>query len=205
MPDLPAAVRELQERGLEIRECEDLGPFKKLIPALETFPDAFVVTADDDVYYSPTWLASLAESFDGRSITCLRADRIIAKSNGETAPYMEWEHNTSAAVSATDLLPVGVQGVLYPPGALGHSMNDRRFLQLCRGGDDLWYFAMASLAGTPVRKVGPVRREILWSGSQQNALWKLNGDLGGNDRMINAIQKEFGRKGPFHFSHSTER
>jgi hypothetical protein len=177
---------------LEIRTCENLGPFKKLIPALEAFPAAFIATADDDVYYSPSWLATLTNGFDGRSITCLRADRVTLKEKGEVAPYLSWQHNTRAAAPGHDLVPVGVQGVLYPPHSLDELVIDRRFLQICPTGDDLWYYAMAKLARTPVRKVGPVRREILWSGSQQTALWNANGDLGGNDRMIRAIQKELG-------------
>jgi hypothetical protein len=41
------AVRRLA--GLEIRTCRDLRSVKKLVPALEEFPRAFIATADDDL------------------------------------------------------------------------------------------------------------------------------------------------------------
>jgi len=53
---LPAAVRKLERRGLEIRACDDIRSYKKLVPALEAFPHAFIVTADDDLELAPDWL-----------------------------------------------------------------------------------------------------------------------------------------------------
>src|SRR5579864_6248399 len=47
---LPPEVLALRALGLEIRSTEDLRSFKKIVPALRDFPDAFIVTADDDVY-----------------------------------------------------------------------------------------------------------------------------------------------------------
>ena len=53
---LPDDVIVLKDFGLEIRTCADLRSYKKLIPALQAFPDAWFATADDDVYYRPDWL-----------------------------------------------------------------------------------------------------------------------------------------------------
>ena len=58
---LPEAVRSLTSHGLQIKTCEDIRSYKKIIPALEAFPEATIVTADDDVYYKPDWLEGLVE------------------------------------------------------------------------------------------------------------------------------------------------
>ena len=57
--DLPQNLLKLIDLGLEIRWCEDLRSYKKLIPALKEFPNDIIVTADDDLYYTPDWLESL--------------------------------------------------------------------------------------------------------------------------------------------------
>ena len=55
---IPAELQSLQgcER-FEIRLCPDMGPYKKLIPALQAFPGAIICTADDDMLYNRHWLA----------------------------------------------------------------------------------------------------------------------------------------------------
>ena len=57
-------------RGLEIRECDNLRSFKKLVPALQTFPNAFIVTADDDLYFAPNWLETLATAAEAGVMAC---------------------------------------------------------------------------------------------------------------------------------------
>ena len=58
---LPQSVRRLQARGLTIRLAEDIKSYKKIIPALDQFPDAFIVTADDDLFYWQSWLEELVK------------------------------------------------------------------------------------------------------------------------------------------------
>ena len=49
--NLPISVLRLKERGVEIRFCEDYKSYKKLIPTLREFPEAIIITVDDDVIY----------------------------------------------------------------------------------------------------------------------------------------------------------
>jgi len=53
---LPDAVTRLERDGLTIACCDNLRSYKKIIPALERYPNAFIVAADDDLYIWPTWL-----------------------------------------------------------------------------------------------------------------------------------------------------
>src|SRR6478736_4153692 len=53
---LPSKVRSLAGPVLEIRDTKNIGSYAKLIPALRELPSAYLVTADDDVFYEPRWL-----------------------------------------------------------------------------------------------------------------------------------------------------
>lgn len=116
---LPPAVTRLVARGLEIRECEDgLRPYKKIVPALETFPEAYIATADDDCLYPPDWLSGLVGAVgSAREILCYRGHWIKRDADDNPKPYKEWERISRRLESSFELLPTGVEGVLYPPAA----------------------------------------------------------------------------------------
>jgi hypothetical protein len=195
MRELPATVRELEMRGLEIRLCDDLRSFKKLIPALEEFPSAYLVTADDDLYYRRDWLETLVDGAKDDAIVCHRAHRIKRGLGGSLAPYLQWESDVQdqrARGLTTDILPTSGAGALYPPGSLAPIVTDRsKFQRLCPDSDDLWFYWCARMAGTKFRKVGPKMWLIAWPGTQESSLWDSN-ERGGNDAAICALGREFG-------------
>jgi hypothetical protein len=196
IPLLPDPVRELETFGLEIRQCDDLKSYKKLIPALKCFPHAFIVTADDDLYYPPNWLRVLAQGFRAEepAILARRAVRLKRAAQG-LAPFKEWTHDVQdgrARLPSNDLMPETGGGALYPAGSLSQEVTDRAlFERLAPTGDDLWFYWCARLAGTQVRKIGDSLVVTGWSGSEDSALWNEN-QFGQNDRMIRALQEEFG-------------
>lgn len=197
MGALPPDVTALETVGLEIRQCEDLRSYKKLIPTLCSHPDAFIVTADDDVFYPSEWLEELVAGVvqDDPLILCHRAHRLVRRSDGSIAPYDQWERDVVDARSrtpSTDLVPTGVGGVLYPPNSLGPKVCDRElYSRLCPNGDDLWFYWCARLAGSTHKKVGPKFWQVSWEATQETALWNEN-EAGGNDTMVAALEKEFG-------------
>jgi len=197
MPRLPHRVLALQDEGVSIRSCDDLRSYKKLIPALEAFPDAFVVTADDDVHYAADWLATLVGGVVAGEpvVVARRTHRLKRRENGRIAPYAEWAwdvRDQAARRPSTDLVPTGAGGILYPPGAFGRAVLDCAALtRLCPDGDDIWFFWMARLNGTRHRQAGGRFWRINWPSSQRSSLWSGN-EGGGNDRMIDAMEAEFG-------------
>ena len=81
---VPAEVEAFTSQGLEIRICDDLKSYKKLIPALETFPDAYIVTADDDLYFPPEWLEILVGVvMSCRSTDKNRLEEILSTTTGQ--------------------------------------------------------------------------------------------------------------------------
>lgn len=196
-PFLPGEVLQLRQRGLDIRSCEDLGPYKKLVPARRSFPEAVIVTADDDILYPRHWARTLLAAHDRHpsDILCHRAHRIVLDQAGSICPYGEWGHDVQDAAArraSTDLLPTGVGGVLYPPGSLAPVADDARcFLDLCPTTDDLWFYWAGRLAGTRVRKVGPKLELRYVEGSQDVALWTRNRKTL-NDRALKLLARKFG-------------
>lgn len=199
LDSLPADVRALERHGLEVRGCRDIRSFTKLVPALLAFPDAFHVTADDDLYYAPTWLEHLVAGGDGGepAIVCWRAHLAPVQADGALAPYLEWEIDTLHTGDASDgrlLFPTGVGGILYPPGSLDPAVTDEAaFLRLCPSADDIWFFWMARRRHTPTRRVNKRFRLITWPEGEGSALFPVNLYQGGNDRQIRALEQAVGR------------
>jgi hypothetical protein len=191
--NLPAGVLELQEWGIEIRTCEDIRSFKKLIPTLKAFPSAFIVTADDDLYYHHRWLETLVQGVvpGERVIVCRRAHRPVATNDG-FAPYSTWEHDivTDGTIEEC-IFPTSGGGVLYSPDTLASEVSDAGlFQQLCPDADDVWLFVMALRAGSRFRQVGGGFVQVSWRGSQTASLMSAN-LLGGNDRQLSAVLEHF--------------
>jgi hypothetical protein len=205
---LPQSVLDLQQHGLEIRTTAfDSRAYKKILPALDEFPEAFIATADDDVFYWSTWLEELVNGLElpEKVVTCHWANEIVTDTHGRYRPYLQWILNTPIRGKRRDLFPVGVGGVLYPPGVLVHQPADRAAgLTLCPLADDVWLYWIGRRNGVSYKTVGRWREPALWHGSQEHALWRSNlpslwrSDLPPEteeqeyDRQISRIAKKYG-------------
>jgi hypothetical protein len=193
---LPDDVAILRSRGLDIRITHDIGPYTKIIPSLRTFPDAFLVTADDDVYYEPRWLQQLVSAYDSNepAIICHRAHRVRADDRGCPLPYMSWDHEVPAPEKSPYLFPTGVGGVLYFPNALpAESLVEERFKLLSSRNDDLWLYWMERIAGLSIMTLGHRRHLINWPKSQRVGLFRTNtGSTAENDNCISRLFGAYG-------------
>lgn len=109
---LPRNIRALQKSGLTLCATDDIGSYKKIIPALDQFPHAFIATADDDMYYAPSWLEGLVAGYGGdlKEIVCRRAHKIILDENGRPLPYLQWKRNTDCRKRSNLLFPTSGGG-----------------------------------------------------------------------------------------------
>jgi hypothetical protein len=196
IPLLPKNVTDLQTAGLEIRATDDMKSYKKIIPALEAFPDAFICTADDDVYYWPTWLEELvgATRTTERVVVCHRAHEITLDAQGHFYPYDKWVLDVFREEQSKFLFPTGMGGVLYPPGILTHTADDREAaFALSPHNDDIWLYWIGRRNGATYKTVGRSHGFIvLWHGSQVTSLWESNLKLGGNDGQIRKMAEAYG-------------
>lgn len=193
---LPANVRKLERDGLLIRCCEDLRSYKKIVPHLRESDQDWIVIADDDLYYWPTWLQELVETVElgKREVICSRCHKIEFTQPYIPSPYMKWVFDTDLARGDEIIFPTGVGGVLYPPGVFFEDVcNKDIFLKLCPTGDDIWLFWMAAINGSTFKRSGSNHRLILWPESQDCALFKKNAQLDDcNDRQISAMLTKYG-------------
>jgi hypothetical protein len=196
VPSLTPEILKFQSLGLEIRTCAEMRSYAKIIPALQAFPDAFIVTADDDMYYWPRWLETLAQAFDPnvREVICHRAHRIRVSPAGLPLPYTEWEQNIGPAAGTAQIFPTGVGGVLYAPGILPRDTLDREtFMTLSPTADDIWLYYMAGINGATYRKIGRRHYIVTWPGTQKVSLRQTNVPAGGgNDLQLKKMMEHYG-------------
>lgn len=198
--NLPAILRMQRERGLEVCFCEqDLGPYTKFYYALEQFPDALLITVDDDIMYpfdliDQLYRAHLAEP---DLIHCHRAHLMQLAADGSLLPYKQWKFNTSRKEASPLIFPTGVGGVLYFPGCFDREILDKNaFLNLAPKADDVWLKAMSLKHGTLCRTLADQRH---WSqrflpipGSQVVKLKTGNKSADdGNDSKIKAVFEHY--------------
>ena len=191
---LPTEVMALKSEGLEVAICPDWRSYKKIIPTLQAWPDAFIVTADDDVYYPHDWLKGLVTAASGTAqVACHRAHRVSLDENGLPRPYGEWAHNISSPEQSPLVFLTGVMGVIYAPGVFHPDiLRHDLFTELSPGSDDVWLYWMHRLAGVETQKIGNRARILEWNGSQTQSLRAENVTGFGNDRAIKAMLGKYG-------------
>ncbi|RUO65115.1 hypothetical protein SAMN06297229_1521 [Pseudidiomarina planktonica] len=194
---LPQQVLELQNYGLSVMPVPtDTRSYKKLIPALNEFPNAFHVTADDDIYYRENWLHALTSEYQGNDneILCWRAHRIKKdKKTNQVLPYRKWEPKTEVRGPDPLLFFTSGAGVLFPPGSLGEQAKDQTLAtKLAPYADDLWWYTMARVNNCSIRRVGNNPKLITWKGSKGESLWTFNKqESGGNDQQLAQLNAHF--------------
>lgn len=149
-------VRLSKENSIfEIRNYDrDLRSYLKLIPALADFPEAVIVTVDDDIDYHPDMLRDLLAMYatNPRAIWAHRVRHIkLGKPYDRWTKY-RWYHFLFKRIHGGFAnLQTGVGGVLYPPHSLRKDMLDAElFTKLAPSCDDIWFWAAAVLGGVEV-------------------------------------------------------
>lgn len=193
---LPKTLKNMLDNVFTIHWVkETLYSFQKIVPALEEYPDAIIITADDDVLYNKDWLELLLKAYINNPymIHCHRAHRICFNKK-YLKSYNLWNmviRNESAAFCN---FLTGVGGVLYPPHCLDANItNKKEFLSLCPKADDIWIWAMAVKNNMKIHVIKdnmPVLRLV--PGSQDgDCLCKINtGEVCYNDvQLKNVLDK----------------
>lgn len=146
--DLPEDLLTLKSNGLTIDWCDDIGPYKKLIPTIKKYPDSFIITFDDDQYYLPSIAERLYRKAvrDQKKIYCHRGTKIAIDNNRFVAVpggYITYKGPTFLHK------PTGCCGVCYPPDTLYKDLaNEELFMKLSPTNDDIWFWFMGVLQGT---------------------------------------------------------
>ena len=139
----------------EIRDYpRDIRSYRKLIPALRDFPDAIIVTIDDDVAYPKNMLRDLLRLHEQmpQAVLAHRAKRMKPDEPYRKWKKYRWYHFLLKKIHTSfKNIQTGVGGVLYPPHSLKKEMmNVELFTELAPTTDDIWFWAAGVANDIPV-------------------------------------------------------
>ena len=193
--DLPSEllVFKKNEERFSIRWVQgDLKPHKKYFYAITEYPTCPIIIVDDDVIYEENLVSKLMLSYRQfpDCISCIQANQMMFRRNGELRQYNRWIMNFRGLIGipSYSLLPVGVGGVLYPPGSVPQEAFDiEAIMNNCLMADDIWLKIMTSYNGYRTVLCSSKMEYTKITTTQDSALWKKNINLGGNDEAIKRI------------------
>jgi hypothetical protein len=151
---LPKELIELEDALFEVKFCPNYKSYKKLVPTLLTYPNANIITFDDDIVIPLGTVEAFVEAHIRHpgTIIATRGRLMSANSEGKFESYDTWNliNNSSEVFANYCILPVGYGGVLYPSGSLSSEVvNVAEFTQYADNADDIWFKCMALLNHTP--------------------------------------------------------
>lgn len=190
----PHHLRHLISRGLEVKFCENIKSHKKYFYAMKNNPDAVIVTLDDDVYYPRYTIERLVSAYKKNpDCICCNMARYIHLHEGKLTPYNTWSlADKKIPEKSLNFVPIGVGGVLYPPGSLSKKAFDlKKIYSLCLYADDLWLKVMSLLEKTEIYYAGEFPKLFCVGGSQKENLGKMNCIHSMNDTQLQNIIKDF--------------
>ena len=177
--DLPQELLELQKYGLTIDWYKDIRSYKKIIPALKKYPEAVIITTDDDIYYAADTVETLYKSYleHKNEIQAHRCD-VLRVENGKIlwAKTRELYQDKNRVKASFKNRLTGYGAVLYPPHCFYKDVCDENLIKkLLPTHDDIWLWAMAVLNGYKTRLVKGYSESIDYvEDSQQYGLCKIN-------------------------------
>lgn len=192
---LPKKLLKLQERGLEIRFCEDLRSHKKYYYSMLYYPEHMIITVDDDTFYPETLIEDLMQTHRKYPdcVCCMLAHKMLIK-HETVMPYKQWISGIEGISEPSYLLvPIGCEGVLYPPHILSKYVFEKRtFRQICSQADDLWLKAMSTLNNVKVMPcyTKSITFANLWN-AKKFSLNELNVGQNLNDRQLKNLMERY--------------
>lgn len=191
--DLPLNLLSLRERGLQIEFCENMRSYKKLIPTLRKYPEALIITADDDILYADDFVERLYKAYkkDPTKIHFYRGHE-MKQTDGILLPYNSWPMEVEANEPSIFLFPTGGGGVMYSADLLAEEIMDvDTFTTLAPTADDVWFKAMSMKKGVLCQQVKlecPYREKYIFLDAMDDmGLAKINMLQNKNDNQINNV------------------
>ena len=202
---LPVALQRQQQRGLEVDFCKDILSYTKLIPSLKKWPEALIITIDDDALYRHDLVENLLRDHRENPNDIISGcvyNVEFAKNKKELLGFRKWLSCTETGVPSLRHFLMGVSGVLYPPHCLHEEVfNEEVFTKICKYADDIWFYAMAVMKGTKTVKcmthTDSGTRDFTSNPDVSDmGLWRRNDNfekgIFGNDAQMKAVFDHYG-------------
>lgn len=200
--ELPELLLKLVNEVFEIKWCDDLRSYKKLIPLVQSKCQLPVLICDDDIYYRKNtvellWNCHLKNTDD---VICHIGKKLTFGAKKRTNPYSEWEWIKTCS-NSRDVMPVGGGTVLYPASVYNNSelLNKiELFKQLAPDADDIWFWYSITKAGYKVSIPEITNKSMIFINPEREygitdefTLTKVNEGEDMNDKQIKNIEDFF--------------
>ena len=201
--NLPNELVFMERFGLEVRFAHDIGPYTKIIHALKAFPDKHLITVDDDIYYSESFIEELkmAHSLHPKAIVSGWAKMPVKDSHQRLKPYTEWPEyhpvSDDFEYDSKTLFPLGWSGVLYPAHTFDEEVtNEEVFTRLCPKADDIWLYVMGLRCKAEKRilthsSIARYHTDLLRQLMTKDRLTATNRLGGENDKQLAAVLEHY--------------
>jgi hypothetical protein len=191
---LPKRLMKQRDRGLEIRIMKgDICSHKKYYYTLQEFPNDYLLTVDDDIFYRST----MVEDMFNRSQSCSMSvisqySRKMIWTEDKITSYSLWpiiEEETSPNLFS--FFGSG-GGTLFPPLAMDSDvLNLKLLVSLTPTADDVWLNAMCRLKRTTTTKTSYYTNRLPVLFFSGGSLESINNRMNQNDVQILAVREHY--------------
>lgn len=201
---LPPILRKIEKCGVKFYYSEDIKSYKKLIPALNMFPDNPILTVDDDMYYVSTFLRAYWNSYeqsDKRTVLGAVGRWVTRDENGDLLPYLSWRNIGDGNPLIDQISFFGCGGCLYPPHIFDDEISKTDiFMRFAPSADDIWFWVMEYRAGLKTQLISeykkclyvPVDRTTWFDMDRDDCLTTINDVAGLNNQQLKSLQIYYG-------------
>lgn len=181
LDSLLASLPAEQRARVMVHWVENMGPYRKLIPALRAAQEGdLVVTADDDIFYGQHWLRYLLEAHQANvqagqcQVVASRVRQVIFNPLKRPASYIHWPLVAEARILPNAyVVTFGGGAVLERRFFAEEDLAKNSFLELAPTADDLWYSRLLQRQGLGVQIVPEALSELYFI-QHQRGLNRLN-------------------------------
>ncbi len=185
------SIERYSKCNFEIHWCpKDLRSHKKYYYAMQEYPDDYIITIDDDLYYPKNMIEALintAKKYPHAVIAC-RGSRIVFKDKHSLSSYNNWYNSFLSQTPSMDNFATSGGGTLFPPHLLDKELfNQDVFMKLAPYADDLWLKTVQLLSDVPVAFAFPLYIDEPIEKENTQGLFFEHNQNGGNDKQLNAL------------------
>ena len=191
--DLTEEMKGFEKYGVEYRFHNEilLKSHSKYFFAMQEFPEAIIVTTDDDVIVPRDWLSSLMDTYQKYpGAVCSRRVHLMRYDEKGFLPYNHWYDQWRGIKKPSHLLiATGVGGVLYPPHCLpAEAFDEQRIRELALNADDIWLKCWEVMGNIPVVWAANQEVSLLETEAEHEiALSNSNVNESQNDIILNKV------------------
>lgn len=179
---------------VELLICDiDIRSHKKYFYTMQKYRNHPIITIDDDVFYTPDLIESLMNSYK-KYPNCVHGRRVHKKTyndDGTLKEYKKWIfENQDILEPSTEIMCIGVGGVLYPPDILHINNDNLKDIYKYITVDDVYlhYLELKNHIKIVYCKNNKNHPDLL-EGSQKTALWLTDNNFKGENNTDKAIKE----------------